>query len=682
MADAYKLGNKQWKNRIVKYEVVDPESILAHHSNPRIHPKFQQDVLAGALDEIGWIDDVMINLRTSDEWPDGERYVETLVDGHLRVQIALRNGETEIPAKFVDLTPKEEALALATFDPISALAELQSDALNNVLAQIETDDVDIQALLDSLSESAMLGDGDEGPDEVDEDIDAEPKIDRASELMKKWSTVNGQLWRMGDHRMLISDSRLVEAVDLVLEGQQFDMLATDPPYGVSYTGKTADELPVYNDDQEGLLDLLLTALGNAHDNCKAGGVWYVAAPAGPQFYDFATVLTGLNVWRQTLAWVKDSMVLGHSDYHYKHEAIFYGWKEGAAHQSPPDRKQVSVWEIDRPKASREHPTMKPLELYDKMIMMSSNRGEVVFDPFGGSGTTLLSCERLGRKCRTIEFAPEYGAVILERWSEATGEQPELLSTHEFEVFQPKRQVASADDAKSPITRYDVPDAFWPSDNEDGVPLLDINMMAESVDAPIAKWGYYGRTRQVGTYHFYTEDYKFEALWKDPSGLLNSGAVNAVEPNFSTNIQMPRALAIYQVFRKRWVARWWQSKGVRIFVDLNIERPFLEMNMLGVPKGWTSFFTRSVESLGLQDLDVQYELAVRWADGKTPLFVVYGGGQPTRKQCLERGWLWIPENSHVMTGRFSGGVYDQERLENETDAMAELKKISYAPNRDM
>ena len=657
MADAYKLKGKAWRNRIVGYGTADPSQLLANPFNPRGHPKFQQDVMVGVLNDIGWIDDVMINKRTSEEWPEGERGVETMVDGHLRVEIALRNRETEIPVKYVDLTPAEEALALATFDPIGALAVVQGEALESVLAQITTRDADIQQLLDTLADNAIMEDL--GPD-VPEEVDAEPKIDRATELMHKWGTAPGQLWQLGDHRILCADSRSIEAVDLVLEGQLCDMVATDPPYGVSYTGKTEDELPVYNDDAAGLLDLLLAALGNAHDMCKPGGVWYVAAPAGPQFYDFATVLTGLNVWRQTIAWVKDSMVLGHSDYHYKHEVIFYGWKEGAAHQSPPDRKQVSVWEIDRPKASREHPTMKPVELYDKMLQMSSNRGDIIYEPFNGSGTTLLACERMGRRCRGIEIAPEYIAVCIERWAEATGGEPILLSTTEFEVWQPKRQV-SASDSTSPVTRYDVPDAFWPSDNEDGIPVLDPNMQAISVDAPIAKWGYYGRNKQVGTYHFYTEDYKFEALWKDPSGLLNSGAVNAVEPNFSTNIQMPRALAIYQVFRKRWIARWWQSKGVRIFVDLNIERPFLEMNMLGVPKGWTAYFTRSIESFGLEDLDVQYQLAVEWADGKTPLFVVYGGGQPTRKLCLERGWLWIPENSHVMTGRFTGGVYDKDRL---------------------
>ncbi len=487
-----------------------------------------------------------------------------------------------------------------------------------------------------------------------------------------------------DHRLLCADSRLPSAVDILMDGEQADMVATDPPYGISYAKKNERlnkydggnrlETAIANDedlDDEGLLDLLTAALGNALDYCRAGAVWYVASSPGTRFYDFATVLLSFGVWRQTLVWAKNHMVLGNADFHYKHEAIFYGWKPGAAHQGPPDRKQVSVWEVDNPRASKEHPTMKPVELYDRMIMLSSNVGNIVLEPFSGSGTTLLASERTGRRCRAMEIAPEYVAVALERWSAATGGVPELLATHEFEEWVPKRAVTASDDT-SPITRYDVPDAFWPSDNEDGVPMLDLAMQADAVDAPIAKWGYYARTKQVGTLHFYTEDYKFEALWKDPSGLLLSGCVNAVEPNFSTNIQMPRALAVYQVFRKRWIARWWQSKGVRIFVDLNIERPFLQFNMLGVPKGWTSYFTRSIESFGLDDLDIQYEIAKEWANGKTPLFVVYGGGQPTRKRCLERGWLWVPENSHVMTGRFTGGVYDEQRLVEETDATKESK----------
>jgi site-specific DNA-methyltransferase (adenine-specific) len=137
------------------------------------------------------------------------------------------------------------------------------------------------------------------------------------------------------------------------------------------------------------------------------------------------VLEDLKVWRQTLAWVKDSMVLGHSDYHYKHEAIFYGWTPGAGHQGPPDRTRTSVLEFARPKASREHPTMKPLPLWAELVGNSSKRGGIVYDPFSGSGTTLIACEQLGRRCRTIEIEPRYADVAVIRWQTLTGKQAVL-----------------------------------------------------------------------------------------------------------------------------------------------------------------------------------------------------------------------------------------------------------------
>jgi DNA modification methylase len=130
----------------------------------------------------------------------------------------------------------------------------------------------------------------------------------------------------------------------------------------------------------------------------------------------------LGVYRQTLVWVKDSMVLGHSDYHYKHEPIFYGWKPGALHRQPPNRTQVSVWEIDRPKRNEEHPTMKPVELVAKAIENSSLRGESIYDPFLGSGTTLIAAEQLGRKCYGMEISPAYCDVIVKRWETLTGKK--------------------------------------------------------------------------------------------------------------------------------------------------------------------------------------------------------------------------------------------------------------------
>jgi site-specific DNA-methyltransferase (adenine-specific) len=207
-----------------------------------------------------------------------------------------------------------------------------------------------------------------------------------------------------------------------------DLVWTDPPYGVSYVVKTKDALSIQNDslNPEEFLAFLKSAFENAKAVSKPGAVWYVAAAPGNLFLSFAIALSDLQIWRQTLIWVKNSFVLGRSDFHYRHEPIFYGWTPGAAHQEPPDRKQDSVWEIPRPKRSEEHPTMKPLELIIRAIRNSTNKGQIVLDPFGGSGSTLIAAEQTGRKARLIELDPKYCDVIVTRWQNLTGEKAELI----------------------------------------------------------------------------------------------------------------------------------------------------------------------------------------------------------------------------------------------------------------
>lgn len=232
-----------------------------------------------------------------------------------------------------------------------------------------------------------------------------------------------------------------------------DAVWTDPPYGVAYVGKTKAALTIQNDNL-GLGDLtefLRRTLGAALAVCRPGGAWYVAAPAGPAFLAFATVLTELGVWRQTISWVKNVLVMGHSDYHYRHEPVFYGhvpgaeppalppaeydetteallygWAPGAAHQPPPDRKQDTVWEFPKPKASRQHPTMKPVALIEKALRNSTRAGSVVLDPFGGSGSTLIACHLTGRVARLVELDPRYVDVICRRYQQHTGVVPVLV----------------------------------------------------------------------------------------------------------------------------------------------------------------------------------------------------------------------------------------------------------------
>jgi DNA modification methylase len=261
-----------------------------------------------------------------------------------------------------------------------------------------------------------------------EDLDTAELADPGPEsLPEKPVTREGDLWQLGDHRLLCGDSRDGMRYTRLLQGEVVDLVWSDPPFGVSYLGKTSDALTIENDDLD-LADLhaLLNASFRAACNaCRPGAVWYIAAPAGPNFLPFAQVLTDLGIWRQTLVWLKDTHVLGRSDYHYRHEALLYGWTPGAAHHAPPARDLDSVWEIPRPRASPDHPTTKPLELVTRALLASSKPKAIVLDMFVGSGTTVLAAESTGRAARAIEVDPRYVDVAVNRWQLATSRSATL-----------------------------------------------------------------------------------------------------------------------------------------------------------------------------------------------------------------------------------------------------------------
>jgi len=220
---------------------------------------------------------------------------------------------------------------------------------------------------------------------------------------------------------------------------------------------------------------------------------------------------------------------------------------------------------------------------------------------------------------------------------------------DFGFELPKREEESEEETEPEVTRYDVPDAVWASDNDWGVPLLDANLQALACDLPFKAWGSISRkSRMSGTWHFYTEDYRYEALWRDPSPVANTRCLNVVEPNYSCYDQMARAFALFQIYRKRWLARWWQSLGIRVFVDLNVAERFYDLNLLGVPKGWSAWATRGyTERVNLTERE--YQIACDHAGTTSILFVVYGGGKAVKQLCMDRGWLWFDEQQQDAKG---------------------------------
>jgi len=206
--------------------------------------------------------------------------------------------------------------------------------------------------------------------------------------------------------------------------------------------------------------------------------------------------------------------------------------------------------------------------------------------------------------------------------------------------------------------HGVPDTIWPSDNDYGIPVLSLERQADAFDLPIETWGAKGRSRAAGTYHFYTEDGRFSALWSKPNQPIDAGVVNLVEPNYSLYKDFPVAVAIYRTYQKRWLARYWQSQGARIFVDMNVHPSYHAVNLLGVPDGWTAYATRGYsDRLELTEGEMRAARARAGVDDI--LFMVYGGGAKVKQWCQDNGAVWVAEDMDRAKGRYSEVIYGEK-----------------------
>lgn len=245
-------------------------------------------------------------------------------------------------------------------------------------------------------------------------------------------TKPGDLWILGNHRLLCGDSTDTTALERLMAGANADLWLTDPPYNVNYEGKTSDALKIQNDSMKDgefrqfLHDVYVAA------NCflHAGAVFYIWH-ADSEGYNFRGAANDVG-WkvRQCLIWLKSSLVMGRQDYQWKHEPCLYGWTEGAAHYWGSDRKQTTILEFDKPRRNGEHPTMKPVELFEYQMANSTKQGDIVLDSFGGSGTTMIAAERIHRKARIMELDPAYCDVIVKRWEDFTGKKAILEESKE------------------------------------------------------------------------------------------------------------------------------------------------------------------------------------------------------------------------------------------------------------
>jgi site-specific DNA-methyltransferase (adenine-specific) len=240
-------------------------------------------------------------------------------------------------------------------------------------------------------------------------------------------TVPGDIWVLGKHRLMCGDATSIENLEKLCEGQLVDMWLTDPPYNVAYEGKTKDALTIKNDEMgnDDFRQFLRDSYTAADAVMKPGAVFYIWH-ADSEGYNFRGAAFDIE-WtiRQCLIWKKQTMVMGRQDYHWQHEPCLYGWKEGAAHLWASDRKQTTILEFNRPMRSADHPTMKPVELFEYQILNNTKGADLVLDSFSGSGTTVICCEKIGRRARALELDPVYCDVIVKRWQEYTGKHAVL-----------------------------------------------------------------------------------------------------------------------------------------------------------------------------------------------------------------------------------------------------------------
>lgn len=238
----------------------------------------------------------------------------------------------------------------------------------------------------------------------------------------------GDMYQLGRHRVMCGDALDNTAVTTLMSGQKADLFLTDPPYNVAYVGKTKDALTIQNDKMvDGKFrEFLRSAFMNANLFLKDGGVFYIWH-ADSEGYNFRGACQDVE-WqiRECLIWVKNSLVLGRQDYHWKHEPCLYGWKAGKAHVWNTDRKQTTVMEFDRPSRSAEHPTMKPVKMIAYQVQNNTTEGNIVLDIFAGAGSTLVACEQTGRTCYSMELDPKYVDVIVERWETLTGKKAKKI----------------------------------------------------------------------------------------------------------------------------------------------------------------------------------------------------------------------------------------------------------------
>ena len=368
--------------------------------------------IARSIDEFGYVDPIIINADN------------TIIGGHQRATVLKDKGFDEVQVVVLDISKEQEKALNVALNKISG--EWNFEILRDLINDLDASGYDPTLTGFDLAEISDLLDQFHEDNAPEEDFDADAEYNNIAEP----KTRRGDMWFLGEHRLFCGDSTKPDDVMRLMGIEKARMVFTDPPWNVDYGGssnpkwKNGKDRQIMNDNMtaEDFYNFLLSAFKAMAAASEPGCMTYIVMSA----QEWGTVMTAAKEagyhWSSTIIWAKDRMVLSRKDYHTQYEPIWYGWLAGEKRLCPlTDRQQTDLWEFERPKKSDDHPTMKPLPLVKQAIGNSSHRGDVVLDLFGGSGSTLIACEQIKRKCRMMEYDPKYADVIAKRYVAFTGD---------------------------------------------------------------------------------------------------------------------------------------------------------------------------------------------------------------------------------------------------------------------
>ena len=367
-------------------------------------PEYEK--LKHSLTEFGYVEPVIWNKTTGH-----------VVGGHQRLKVLVDTGVTEIECVVVEMGEEKEKALNVALNKISG--EWDKDKLSLLIADLQGADFDVSLTGFEAPEIDALFKDAQRKSVQDDDFD----VDAA--LKEPTMTKPGDLWLLGKHKLVCGDSTKRDVFELLMDGEQANLVVTDPPYNVNYEG-SAGKIKNDNMTDSAFYDFLFASFQNMEASMANDASIYVfhADTEGlnfrKAFSDAGFYLSGTCIWK------KQSLVLGRSPYQWRHEPVLFGWKKKGRHEWYADRKQTTIWEFDKPKQNADHPTMKPVELLAYPILNSSMANYVVLDPFGGSGSTLIACEQTDRVCRMIELDEKYCDVIVRRFIEQTGSEKDAI----------------------------------------------------------------------------------------------------------------------------------------------------------------------------------------------------------------------------------------------------------------